>query len=114
MYFRGTSCCGLYELHGISLHPSTPELALNEALFHNRAVPPAGGIVFTQAGRIAYGVRMAEFIVANGLGTVTRNPPFKNPNTRRQIHTFVWDVNRVALETYYREKVLPNRIISRY
>lgn len=112
-------CCGLRELHGVNeIGPNLdPEEFLKRAFNisnpynvtgqFGRLEPDAlrcGAYVFTQATpRAKYGERLAKYIEKHNLGTVDRLERFKNPNTQRNIYTFLWRLDRKAIVEWWAE-----------
>lgn len=98
-------CCGMAELHGVQHYTSKQ--------FHNILaavkVSSKGAFLFSSAVECDPGdkalksngaTRLAKALIAKELGEVTAIPPFRNPNTGNMIVSFMWGVNRNALNAY--------------
>jgi hypothetical protein len=51
-------------------------------------------VIFTQAGNGDYGEKLAEVIKKYKLGTVITSHKLVNPNTKRRVKVFIWEINK--------------------
>jgi hypothetical protein len=103
---QAMECCGWAELFGVQSY--------NDHLFRD-VISIAkqwgkykGALLFCSAHTTNHNVRFgakryAIKIQKLGLGEVTALPIFKNPNTRRYIHPYIWVINWGALNAYCKE-----------
>jgi hypothetical protein len=111
MEIRGTSNCGVYDLHGVrNFDPDYSLSFFSELrrqfmyLQHEWTWP--GVIVFSDAKttrqrvRLTKGDKLAAFITENDLGTLTVQDWTKNPNTGNQIKVWMWVPNHQNLERF--------------
>jgi hypothetical protein len=102
-------CCGWGELHGIQTYKTSRDLTkiLTAISNHRRR----GGWLFTYAGtrrsvKNNGAERLAKALRNKKLGEVTELPQFRNPNTGHLLCSYVWIVDYIALDAYYKEKKL--------
>ena len=115
-----TNCCGIDEIHNLVENPVSNILAVvynvnnwscddNGFLFDS----PRGMYMFSDIDTFAsgnkcpanYGKKTASFIKRHKLGTVTKSKNFLNPNTGNTLTVWLWIVDWVALEKFYRTSV---------
>ena len=96
-------CCGVKELNGISGDRSPEEVI--RSLVH-------GGVwdsnfrflIFTEAGsRSRYGKNLAKFITDNALGDVVKSSKGINPNSRRVLTVWTWNVDHAGVRKWIKE-----------
>lgn len=106
-------CCGWGELHGVQDYASNPAIFVR--YMRTVALYRKGGILFSSAtsaetSRTNGALRFAKDITDNELGTVTKLPSFRNPNTARYINSYQWVINREKFAAY----CVANNIENRY
>ncbi len=85
-----SSCCGIGEICGLK----RPDITLAEA--SDYGVFQYNIYVFTDAVSYKAGKRLAEYIIKHKLGTITTSKPERNPNTRRLVQVWIWNVDKKA------------------
>lgn len=89
--------CGVWQLYGLQLQdrhhaPDTIKAALARAFLDDEGPPKPGQvIIFSDADVIGNGLRVAEYITTEGLGTLSVHKS-TNPNTGNAITTWLWTV----------------------
>jgi hypothetical protein len=102
-------CCGWAELHGVQKYTHADfHVFLKIVRSYSK-----GAFVFSSATRAANprtcgSIKFAKDLEKHNLGVVTKLPPFRNPNTGRNIIGFQWAVDRDALDTYCVKNNLKN------
>ncbi len=90
MIYGSQISCGVKEWSGVSSYRN-PKVALQSLyqwmLAHQFS---AGIILYSDVINRTIGVQIAEFIEANGLGTVTSTPQARNPNSGNTIMVWAW------------------------
>lgn len=97
-------CCGWREIGDLTYYQGDFNAALkslrDKGVITYRGLH-CGALLFTGAGqRSSYANKFAKDITTNKLGEVTKLPVFKNPNTGRQIKTYMWALDKDALTAY--------------
>jgi hypothetical protein len=106
MTLRSSFCCGVRELHGISII-SDPRQAIGYTVA--KTCRPDGFsrcafILFTAAGgggveaaAKGYWHRLRHYIEEQKLGEIVEGPPRRNPNTGNWVIVYIWALDRDAL-----------------
>ena len=107
-YVNTTTCCGLYELHNVAYANPLLEISKDAYLqqlykppeffvqqiqdaFYRRNKKPL--VVFTDNTRNQGGHALAKYIERNKLGIITRTHQRLNPNSKNDIHGWLWSVD---------------------
>lgn len=96
--------CGVKQLSDV--RDSTPEDVLRDAFreelryYGEKSTAHLCMILFSDTLRSRYGTGLATFIEKNNLGTITASEIRKNPNSHHNIRTWIWYVNRPALQKW--------------
>lgn len=93
-------CCGIQEIINICDTAGRPEFAAYAASEENAAFFVFSSITNGKTGGKSPGTELAEFIEANGLGTVVKSGPSKNGNTKNKLTMWVWTPDKKALKAW--------------
>lgn len=62
-----------------------------------------GMVIFSDSTRRGNGKKLAAFIEKKGLGKIIPSDTLVNPNTKRSIQMWIWQLNRTALIKWFKE-----------
>lgn len=92
-------CCGVEEIDGLVSHAPTVVAAVQLKSLHRAYV------IFTDNHLRDYGKSLHRTITRNGLGSVYKVPPRKNPGSSNIVTLWVWAPDWRAVGKYYEENI---------
>jgi hypothetical protein len=69
-----------------------------------------GIIIFSDSARRGNGKDLAKYITANKLGTVIPSEEVMNPNTKRKIQMWIWQLDRSAIIKWLKKNHKPKEV----
>ncbi len=97
-------CCGINEIRDINEHKNNPEktiIGVCREIYQNWK--NGAFLIYSDTGRHIAGKNLTNFIRENKLGKVRESSIKRNPNTRRQLKMWTWEINHKNLIKYWRQ-----------
>lgn len=114
MSLRSTSCCGVYDYHGIHNLRAAKLIIQDIARTGN---PHYAFLMFTDTHEIKCIQQLEQYIKDYRLGTTTRTPTLINPNSKNPLAVMIWGIDHAALMAWDISKLYekpPQNIIKHH
>lgn len=94
--------CGIDQLWDLC---SDPEVTLETGFDYVEPLDLPAMIIFSDTVSSGRGAKLAEYIVAQGLGSVLASKICLNPNSGNRIRMWIWHVNRAKTKKWIKAHV---------
>lgn len=92
---NNTTCCGVKDYNGLcGFTPKQVLQRISRSWFERRKEGRGAFLMFTDVNGVKKGLAVKKYIEDSKLGTVTKSPSRKNPNSRNKITVFLWAINK--------------------
>lgn len=93
MSLRSTSCCGVYDYHGLR-NFATPESCIRDII---KSGTGYAFLILTDTHDLKHLIPLEKYIKDYRLGTTTRTPIQTNPNSKNPLGVLIWGIDHPAL-----------------
>ena len=97
-------CCGINEIRDINEYKHEPKLIIEGVCKEMYLTGKNGAfLIYSDTGKHTAGKNLTNYIRENNLGKVRESTVKRNPNTRRQLKMWIWEINHKILKKYWNQ-----------